>query len=111
LTIDLFKYTAFLRLQLGTTVNISLLQAVASWIHDALRSTPIHLPGIKTSWELLSRAVASTSGFGLNDIWSSWMRSTSLNSYFPELDHAILDAIDNGSGHSGSRPVRYLLHS
>lgn len=109
MTIDLLKYTAFLRLQLGTSVNISLLQAVASWIQDALRSTSIHLPDIKKSGELLSRAVASTSGLGLNEIWTSWMRPLSLSSDFPELDHATSDAIDSGSGHSGSRPVRYLL--
>jgi hypothetical protein len=84
-------------------VNFSLLQAVSSWIQEALRSTPVHLPDISRSAELLSRAVASTSGLGLNDIWSSWTSSISPSSYIAELEQAILDTDDSGDGYSESR--------
>ena len=84
-------------------MNFSLLQAVSSWIQEALRSTPVHLPDISRSAELLSRAVASTSGLGLNDIWSSWTSSIGPSSYSAELDQAILDTDDNGDGYSESQ--------
>lgn len=100
--IDLLKYTTFLRCQPHRSVNFSLLQAVISWIQDALRLTPIHLPDVRRSGELLSRAVASTSGFGLKDIWSSWTGSISPNSYSSKLEHAALGANDSESGHSRS---------
>jgi hypothetical protein len=83
-------------------VNFSLLQAVSSWIQEALRSTPVHLPDISRSAELLSRAVASTSGLGLNDIWSSWTSSVGPSSYTAELEQAILDTDDSGDGYSES---------
>jgi len=83
-------------------VNFSLLQAFSSWIQEALRSTPVHLPDISRSAELLSRAVASTSGLGLNDIWSSWTSSIGPSSYTAELEQAISDTDDSGDGHSES---------
>lgn len=83
-------------------MNFSLLQAVSSWIQDALRSAPVHLPDISRSAELLSHAVASTSGLGLNDIWSSWTSSIGPSSYIAELDQAILDTDDSGDGYSES---------
>ncbi|KAH9179366.1 midasin [Lactarius sanguifluus] len=72
LIIDLLKYTAFLRPYLDVTIDFSLLQAVVSWIQEALRSAPVHISGITRSAVLLSNSVAPTSGFGLTDIWSSW---------------------------------------
>ena len=83
-------------------MNFSLLQAVSSWIQEALRSMPVHLPDINRSAELLSRAVASTSGLGLNDIWSSWTSSISPSSYTAQLEQTILDTDDSGDGHSES---------
>lgn len=83
-------------------MNFSLLQAFSSWIQEALRSTQVHLPDISRSAELLSRAVASTSGLGLNDIWSSWTSSISPNSYTAELEQTISDTDDSGDGHSKS---------
>jgi hypothetical protein len=102
LIIDLLKYATFLRRQPHSAVNFSLLQAVSSWIQEALRSTPVHLPDIIRSAEILSRTVASTSGLGLNDIWSSWTSSISPNSYTAELEQAILDTDDSEDGHSES---------
>ena len=83
-------------------MNFSLLQAVSSWIQEALRSTPVHLPDTNRSAELLSRAVASTSGLGLNDIWLSWTSSISPSAYTAELEQAILDSDDSGDGYSES---------
>ena len=100
---DLLKYTTFFRRQPHSAVNFSLLQAVSSWIQEALRSTPVHLPDISRSGELLSRAVASTSGLGLNDIWSSWTSSIGPSSYTTELEQAILDADDSGDAYSESQ--------
>jgi hypothetical protein len=91
-------------------VNFSLLQAVSSWIQEALRSTPVHLPDISRSAELLSRAVASTSGLGLNDVWSSWTSSISPSSYSAELEQAILDTDDSGDEHSESRVPRVSIY-
>lgn len=86
-------------------MNFSLLQVVSSWIQETLRSTPVHLPDISRSAELLSRAVASTSGLGLNDIWSSWTSSIGPSSYTAELEKAILDTNDSGDGYSESRAL------
>jgi hypothetical protein len=108
LIIDLLKYTAFLRRQFQRSISVSLLRTVTSWIQESLRSTPVRFPGINKAGELLSRAVAPTSGFGLNDIWSSWTRSISPHSYIPELEDAISDANDRGSEHGGSGTVGYL---
>ena len=83
-------------------MNFSLLQVVSSWIQEALRSTPVNLPDISRSGELLSRAVASTSGLGLNDIWSSWTSSIGPSSYAAELGQAILDTDDSGDAYSES---------
>jgi hypothetical protein len=83
-------------------MNFSLLQAVSSWIQEALRSMPVHLPDINRSAELLSSAVTSTSGLGLNDIWSSWTSSISPSSYTAELEQTTLDTDDSGDGHSES---------
>jgi len=83
-------------------VNFSLLQAVTSWIQEALRSALVHLPEITRSAEILSHAVASTSGLGLNDIWSSWTSSISPSSYTAELEQAISDTDDSGDGYSES---------
>lgn len=101
--IDLFKYLAFLRPQLRVTVDFSLLQAVISWIQEALRSAPDHLTSISRSGALLSHAVAPTSGLGLADIWSSWRVSVKLNPHLPELKQAISEVDVNGDGSSGSR--------
>jgi len=91
-------------------VNFSLLQAVASWIQEALRLAPVHLPDISRPAELLSRAVASTSGLGLNDIWSSWTSSISPNSYIVELEQVALDADDGGEAYSECpSPKRFCL--
>ena len=100
--IDLLKYTAFLRPQLRVTIDFSVLQAVISWMQEALRSAPVHLPGITRSAALLSHAVAPTSGLGLTDIWSSWRGSVNLNSYAPELEQVISNVDDNEDGYSGS---------
>lgn len=83
-------------------MNFSLLQAVASWIQEALRLAPVYLPDISRPAELLSRAVASTSGLGLNDIWSSWTSSIGPNSYIVELEQVASDADDSGEAYSGS---------
>lgn len=83
-------------------MNFSLFQAVASWIQEALRLAPVHLPEISLSAELLSRAVASTSGLGLNDIWSSWTSSISPSSYAIELEQAASDADNSGEVYSES---------
>ena len=91
-------------------MNFSLLQAVASWIQEALRLAPVHLPEISRPAELLSRAVASTSGLGLNDIWSSWTSSISPNSYIVELEQVDSDADDSVEAYSGSpSPNRFCL--
>ncbi|KAH9080394.1 midasin [Lactarius deliciosus] len=95
LIIDLLKYTAFLRPHLDVTIDFSLLQAVVSWIQEALRSTPVHIPGITRSAALLSNSVAPTSGLGLTDIWSSWRGSANLNSSPPELVQVILGVDDD----------------
>jgi hypothetical protein len=81
-------------------MNFSLLQAVTSWIQDALRLAPVHLPMISRPLELLTRAVASTSGLGLNDIWSSWTSSISPKSYIIELEQVASDADDSGEAYS-----------
>ena len=99
LIIDLLKYTTFFRRQPHSAVNFSLLQAVTSWIQEALRSAPVRLPDITRSAEILSRAVASTSGLGLNDIWSSWTNSISTSLYTAELEQAILDTDDSVDGY------------
>lgn len=91
-------------------MNFSLLQAFSSWIQEALRSTPVYLPDISRSAELLSRAVASTSGLGLNDIWSSWTSSISPSSYTAELEQAILDTDDSGDGYSESHAPGVSVH-
>ena len=91
-------------------MNFSLLQAVSSWIQETLRSTPVHLPDISRSAELLSRAVASTSGLGLNDIWSSWTSSVSPSSYSAELEQAILDSGDSGDEYSESCVLRVPIY-
>jgi hypothetical protein len=83
-------------------MDFSLLQAVASWIQEALRSAPAHLTCISRSGALLSQAVAPTSGLGLLDIWSSWSGSVKLNSHLPGLEQAISDDV-NADGYSGSR--------
>ena len=101
--IDLLKYTAFLRPKLRDTIDFSLLQAVISWIQEALRSAPVRLPGITRSGALLSHAVAPTSGLGLTDIWSSWRGLVNFNSYPPELEQVISGEVDNEDGYSGSR--------
>ncbi len=88
-------------------MNFSLLQVVASWIQEALRLAPVHLPEISRSAELLSRAVASTSGLGLNDIWSSWTSSISPSSYAIELEQAASDADNSGEVYSESHPERF----
>jgi hypothetical protein len=102
LIVDLLKYTTFFRRQPHSAVNFSLLQAVTSWIQEALRSAPFHLPDITRSADILSHAVASTSGLGLNDIWLSWTSSISPSSYTAELEQAILDTDDSGDGHGES---------
>jgi hypothetical protein len=102
LIIDLLKYATFFRRQPHSAVNFSLLQSVSSWIQEAIRSTPVHLPDISRSAELLSRAVASTSGLGLNDIWSSWTSSIGPSSYTAELEQATLDTGDSEDGYSES---------
>lgn len=104
--IDLYKYLAFLCPQLRVTVDFSLLQAVISWIQEALRSAPDHLTCISRSGALLSHAVAPTSGFGLADIWSSWIGSVKLNTHLPELKQAISEVGVNRDGSSGSRIYR-----
>jgi hypothetical protein len=109
LIIDLLKYISFFRHQPHGAVNFSLLQAVSSWIQDALRSTRVHLPDISRSAELLSRAVASTSGLGLSDIWSSWTSSIGPSSYTTELEQAILETDDSGDGYSESQVQEFLL--
>jgi len=63
---------------------------------------PVHLPNISRSAELLSRAVAPTSGFGLNDIWLSWTSSISPRSYVPELEQALAGADVIRDGYSKS---------
>jgi hypothetical protein len=88
-------------------VNFSLLQAVASWVQEALRLAPVHLPEISQSAELLSRAVASTSGLGLNDIWSTWTSSISPSSYANELEQAASDADNSGEVYSELSPEKY----
>ena len=99
---DLLKYTTFFRRQPHSAVNFSLLQAVSSWIQETLRSALVHLPDVTRSAELLSRAVASTSGLGLNDIWSSWTSSIGPSSYTSELEQVILDTDDSEDGYSES---------
>ncbi|KAI9508874.1 midasin nuclear AAA ATPase [Russula earlei] len=99
LIIDLLKYTTFLLSQSCGALDFSLLQAVTSWIREDLRLAPVHLPNISRSAEHLSRAVASSSGFGLNDIWLSWMNATSPRYYMLELEQVISDADDSGDGH------------
>jgi hypothetical protein len=114
LIIDLLKYTTFFQRQPHNVVNFSLLQAVTSWIQEALRSTPVHLPDITRSAETLSRAVASTSGLGLSNIWSSWASSISPSSYTAELEQAVLDTDDSGDGYSEFHPPgvsAYMLTS
>ena len=114
LIIDLLKCTTFFQRQPHSVVNFSLLQAVTSWIQETLQSTPVHLPDITRSAETLSRAVASTSGLGLNDIWSSWTSSISPSSYATELEQAIFDTDDSGDRYSEFRPPRvsaYMLIS
>ena len=81
-------------------MDFSLLQAVVSWIQEALRSAPVHIPGITRSGALLSHAVAPTSGLGLTDIWSFWRGSE--NSYLPELKQVIPNVDVNEDGYSGS---------
>lgn len=100
--IDLLKYLAFLRPHLRVTIDFSLLQAVVSWIQEALRSAPVHLSAITRSGALLSRAVSPTSGLGLTDIWSSWRGSVTLNTHPPEVEQAIMGVDDNEDGYSGS---------
>lgn len=87
-------------------MNFSLLQAVTSWIQEALRLAPVHLPDISLSAEHLSRAVASNSGLGLNDIWSSWTSSISPNSYTLELEQATSDTDDSEKSYSESCSLR-----
>lgn len=58
------------------------------WIQETLRSAPGHLPDIRRSADRLSLVVASTSGQGLNDIWSSWTSSVSPTYYAFELEQA-----------------------
>ncbi|KAH9969750.1 P-loop containing nucleoside triphosphate hydrolase protein [Russula dissimulans] len=99
LIIDLLKYTTFLRNQPNSAVNFSVLQTVASWIQEALQLAPVHLPNVSRSAELLSRAVAPTSGFGLKYIWLSWMSSISPRSYIPELEQVIACADVSGDGY------------
>jgi hypothetical protein len=106
LIIDLLKYIAFFRCQPHSAVNFSLLQAVTSWIQEALRLAPVHLPDISLSAEHLSRAVASNSGLGLNDIWSSWTSSISPNSYTLELEQATSDTDDSEKSYSESCSLR-----
>jgi len=110
LIIDLLKFTAFFWCQPNSAVNFSLLQAVTSWIQEALRLAPVHLPDISRSAELLSRAVASTSGLGLNDMWSSWTSSINPNSYSLELEQATSDADDSEEAYSGSHSPRNYVH-
>jgi hypothetical protein len=92
-------------------VDFSLLQAVTSWIQEALRVAPVHLPDISRSAELLSRAVASTSGLGLSDIWSSWTSSISPNSYTLELEQATSDADDSEELYSRSHAPRVSVNA
>lgn len=108
---DLLKYTAFFRCQPHSAVDFSLLQAVTSWIQEALRVAPVHLPDISRSAELLSRAVASTSGLGLSDIWSSWTSSISPNSYTLELEQATSDADDSEELYSRSHAPRVSVNA
>jgi hypothetical protein len=110
LFIDLLKYTAFFRCQPHSALNFSLLQAVTSWIQEALRLAPVHLADISRSAEILSRAVASTSGLGLSDIWSSWTSSISPNSYTLELEQATSDADDSEESYSGSHSPRESVY-
>src|SRR5258708_37191888 len=81
-------------------MDFSLMQAVVSWIQEALRSAAVHIPGITRSGALLSHAVGPTSGLGLIDIWLSWRGSE--NSYPPELKQVIPNLDDNEDGYSGS---------
>lgn len=110
LIIELLKYTAFFWCQPHSAVNFSLLQAVTSWIQEALRSTPVHLPDINLSAELLSQAVASTSGLGLNDIWSSWTSSINPSSYALELEQVTSDTDDSEEAYGGSHSPRISVH-
>lgn len=96
--VDLLKYIAFLRPQLRVTIDFSVLQAVISWVQEALRSAPVPIPDITRSGALLFHAVAPTSGLGLTDIWSSWRGSVNLHSYPTELEQGI----PNEDGYSGS---------
>ncbi|KAI0304301.1 hypothetical protein B0F90DRAFT_1235505 [Multifurca ochricompacta] len=95
LIVNLLKYISFLRRKLRSAVDFSILQAVTSWIQDALQGAPVYLPDITQAAEILSRAVVSTTGLGLGDIWLSWTGSVTPNSYFRELE---LDVDDNGDG-------------
>jgi hypothetical protein len=104
LIIELLRYLAFLRPKLCVTLDFSLLQAVVSWIQEALRSAPVHFPGITQPWALLSQTVAPTSGLGLTDIWSSWRGSVDIYSRSAELGQVIsgADADDNEDRYSES---------
>lgn len=93
--IELLKYLAFLRPHLCVTIDFSLLQAVISWIQEALRSAPVRLPSIARSEAILSRAVSPTSGLGLTDIWSSWRGSVNSNSHPSEPEQVISGVGDN----------------
>jgi hypothetical protein len=101
LILDLFKYLAFLRPHLRVTIDFSLLQAVISWIQEALRSAPVHLPRITRSEALLSRAVSPTSGLGLTDIWSSWRGSVKSKSH-PSEPEQVISGVDDNDVYRGS---------